>query len=832
MASSALRLYIAFVVITVLPIMVFSGYADHVLGGNAERYAQAENVQIAHISATLVEEHFRQNTTLLRSVAADRDFLLAWKKQDLKVIEDHLEEAQRLQPDSELVSSYSLDGTMNAIAPAAPTVIGQNFAYRDWYKGLLRGWQPYVSEVYRPRAAKQKLAVAISVPITDTDGHPIGIIAAAYSLEHISRWLRPTSAHGAQHISVVDQQGRLLAGPDIDVFKPAVELGSYEPVRDVMMGSSGTGLFRRGGEDFYVAYVPIASLHWGIIVEQSAAVAQHVRAETRSRTLLLSAVLILLSIGSAWLIGRMYRTQQQLSQQINSLAASEARYRSLIEGATLGIYRSNARGFISANPAMVKMLGYLSEAEVLRLDPERDIYADPNLRRKLIEEYRVSQQLSNVEVQWKRKDGKLLTVRLSGRSVETSPGEENEFEMIAEDVTERQNLEQQLRQAQKMEAVGRLAGGIAHDFNNLLTVIGGFGELIAESLEAEHPAKRQVEEVRRATERATTLTRQLLAFSRRQVLEPKFIDLNTVVAGMETLLRRLLGEDIELVTHRALGLEMVKADPGQIGQVIMNLALNARDAMPRGGNLTIETANTVVDESYASEHMAITPGDYVMLAVSDTGTGMDETTKSRVFEPFFTTKAAGEGTGLGLSTVYGIVKQSGGFVWVYSEIGIGTTFKVYLPKSRAEETKVVAEGQRKPQARGAERILVVEDEDAVRTLAATLLRRAGYQVLEAGDHDGALAALKVATEAKQAVQLLLTDVVLKQMSGRDLAEKVVTLSPSTRVLYMSGYTDDAVLRHGVLAASAAFLQKPFTSESLTTKVREVLDASATRTAGV
>jgi CheY-like chemotaxis protein len=382
-------------------------------------------------------------------------------------------------------------------------------------------------------------------------------------------------------------------------------------------------------------------------------------------------------------------------------------------------------------------------------------------------------------------------------------------------------LEQQFRQAQKMEAVGRLAGGVAHDFNNLLTVISGNADLLLEDLAPEDPHRRDVEEMRKAAESAASLTRQLLAFSRQQVLKPRVLDVNAVLAGAEKLLKRLIGEEIQLVALLGSDLGRVKADPGQLEQVVMNLAVNARDAMPNGGKLTLETANVDLDDTYLQGHPVAKPGPYVMLAVSDTGVGMDEHTKARIFEPFFTTKETGKGTGLGLATVYGIVKQSQGFIWVYSEPQHGTTFKIYLPRvdQPAERVQdVVPAGE---SLQGTETILIVEDTAGVRAAAGTVLKRRGYTVLEAPD--GA-AALRRAAEHRGPIALLLTDVVMPGMSGRDLARQLGAVRPDLRVLFMSGYTDDAIVRHGVLEPGVMYLQKPFTPDSLGRKVREALDS--------
>jgi PAS domain S-box-containing protein len=382
--------------------------------------------------------------------------------------------------------------------------------------------------------------------------------------------------------------------------------------------------------------------------------------------------------------------------------------------------------------------------------------------------------------------------------------------------------EEQLRQSQKMEAVGRLAGGIAHDFNNLLTAINGYSELTMLQLKAEDPLMQNLEEIKKAGDRAASLTRQLLAFSRKQVLQPKVIDLNSLVADIEKMLRRLIGEDIDLQTvlHRELG--SIKADPGQIEQVIMNLVVNARDAMPKGGKLTIETRNVYLDQEFAEQHIATNPGPYVMLAISDTGTGMDEQTQARIFDPFFTTKEVGKGTGLGLSTVYGIVKQSGGNLWVYSELGQGSTFKVYLPRidEGAEEYRRTTENEES--LKGTETVLLAEDEEMVRKLAVQVLEMYGYRVLEAAN--GGTAFL-ICERHQETIDLLLTDVIMPEMSGRELANRLTELRPDMKVVFMSGYTDDAIVHQGVLDEDENFIQKPFTPSALAQKVREALDKS-------
>jgi len=504
-----------------------------------------------------------------------------------------------------------------------------------------------------------------------------------------------------------------------------------------------------------------------------------------------------------------------------ALRASEVSYSTLVEHSPVGIYRSNTEGrFLSVNAALVRILGYASAAEVLQLDMARDVYADPAERQRLLErDTYTDRQYDEVEATWKRKDGGRLTVQLSVRAVRQGARVEY-YETFVRDVTEQRRLQQQLVQSQKMEAVGRLAGGVAHDFNNLLTVILSYSDLLLEDRPRDAPDREDIEQIRKAAVGASALTRQLLAFSRQQVLEPRVLDVNTVVASTEKLLTRLLGEDISLTTSLAPGLGAVKVDPGQLEQIIMNLAVNARDAMPRGGRLSIETGNVEMDESYVRGHPVAHPGPYVMLAVSDTGIGMDAVTQARIFEPFFTTKEAGKGTGLGLATVYGIVKQSGGFIWVYSEPGHGTSFKIYLP--RVDEPVSRASAAAPELVGGSETVLVVEDVAAVRAVARQMLERHGYTVLEAPDGE---TALRLAGKHQGAIRLLLTDVVMPEVSGRQLADQLLELRPDMKVLFMSGYTDDAIVRHGVLQEGIAYLQKPFTPETLARKVRAVLDGS-------
>jgi PAS domain S-box-containing protein len=396
---------------------------------------------------------------------------------------------------------------------------------------------------------------------------------------------------------------------------------------------------------------------------------------------------------------------------------------------------------------------------------------------------------------------------------------------VALDITDRKHLADQLRVSQKMQAVGELAGGVAHDFNNLLMIVKGHAEMLLDRIDSSS-ARHNLEQIQGATERAATLTRQLLAFSRKQVLQPKVLDLNDVVAGMIKMFSRVIGENIDLAFLPGSKLAPVKADPGQVEQVLLNLVVNARDAMPDGGRLTIETCNVELDSVSAAQHPVMEAGSYVMLIVTDTGCGMDAGTQARIFEPFFTTKGQGKGTGLGLATVYGVVKQSGGFIWVYSEVDHGSTFKIYLPQVKADLERGVPEKTSRGSHPGTETILFVEDEESVRELVRDYLGKSGYRVLEAPD---GVQALEIAAAHREPIHILVTDVVMPRLSGRELATRITAARPEIKILYISGYTDDSIFRHGVLEGGVAFLQKPFNLKDLAQKIRQVLDGEPAAT---
>jgi PAS domain S-box-containing protein len=505
-----------------------------------------------------------------------------------------------------------------------------------------------------------------------------------------------------------------------------------------------------------------------------------------------------------------------------ALRESEERYRSLIEEAPYGIYHASTDGrLLGVNRALAAMLGFGSPSELLGTSVN-DRYQDASEWRRLVEDHESAPRIPELEVGWTRRDGTPITVRLSGRTLIGGDGRLEGFEMICEDVTERRLLEEQFRQSQKMEAVGRLAGGIAHDFNNLLTAVTGYADLLRARIPPDDPRLGYVEEIGGAADRASALTQQLLAFSRRQILRPRVVELDHMVRSVERMLGRIIGEDIELATLLdARG--HVRADPSQLEQVLLNLAVNARDAMPRGGRIEIETRDVEVSESFGRTRMPMPPGAYVLLAVTDTGSGMDRDAMAHIFEPFFTTKDPGKGTGLGLATVYGIVKQSEGFIWATSTPGKGARFEIYLPRVEREAEAVppapapLLEG-------GSETILLVEDEAGVRRVLSEMLAWHGYTVLEAGL--GA-EAVDLARTHEGPVHLLLTDVVMPRLGGRALRDEVVRHRPGIRVLFISGYAGEGPAAD-LLEDGAAFLPKPFTAAALVQKVREVLGGAAER----
>jgi PAS domain S-box-containing protein len=515
-----------------------------------------------------------------------------------------------------------------------------------------------------------------------------------------------------------------------------------------------------------------------------------------------------------------------LAQQASGVEAEgEAKFRALMESASQAIIAVNQRGRIEVvNNKAEELFGYERDDMIGQplelLLPERLRDSHVGHRDRYFDHPHARPMGIGMELAGLRSNGQEFPLEISLNHIEVG-GRPLAISFIT-DISERQRLEAQLRQSQKMEAIGQLAGGVAHDFNNLLTIIQGYSSMSLEGLEPDHPLREPIEEIERAALSAAALTRQLLAFSRRQMVQPRIMNLNTVIHQLERMLRRVIGEDVELILATAEGVDQIRCDPGLIEQVLMNLAVNARDAMPNGGKLILETANLVLDKDYAGAHLAVKTGPHAMLAVTDTGTGMTEEVRAHIFEPFFTTKPQGQGTGLGLATVYGIVQQMEGSIWVYSEPGKGTTFKILFPAALEGARAEAAALTDRPHSHGVERILLVEDEQAVRKFVRTMLEKQGYTVIEAVDTDEAL---RLAADQSVAFDVLLTDVIMPRLHGPELAAQVTQLRPDLPVLYMSGYTDRAIRLQDRLGGEAHFIQKPFTPAALGQKLRQLLLAT-------
>ncbi|MCG3184150.1 MAG: Sensor histidine kinase RcsC [Planctomycetes bacterium] len=732
--------YLALLFATIVPVLALGLYAYLVAAEAMEQDIDSNHRSLASSTGQLVSKDFEHWTNTLNSYARLPAFSRFIRDRDEEGSRARLQLLVNHFPELDRTFVADSQGTLWADYPMAPESLGKSFSDREWFKGVSRDWQPYVSGVYRRNASPQILLVAIAVPVPDPDtGEIVGILVAQVRLDALTHSLAKLTRRDGTQIVLIDHNGLVAAHPGLDLQERAHDEyagmvagwndnDTFEGV-DPVSGTSMTGAVTR---------CRVGTREWTAIAQLPTAEARAPISSLRWQLLIGDLLLLCVAAGFCVVIIRDFRRIRQLNRSLDATNEQLAR-----------------------------------EVEI-RKDTE------------------VALQKANVQLAERVEEGSRVLV----------------------------DTEAQLRQAQKMEAVGRLAGGIAHDFNNLLSVIIGYAQFAQEGLPGDSPLRADIEEIRQAGERASALTRQLLAFSRKQVLQPVVLDLNETVDGMDKMLRRLLGEDIRFQTLLAADLGKVRADPGQLEQVIVNLAINARDAMPDGGKLTVETGNAELDENYVADHPDANVGPYVYFAISDTGTGMDAATREKIFEPFFTTKERGRGTGLGLSTVYGIIKQSGGNIWVYSEPGRGTTFKVYLP--RVEDASAPRAAQAPKQAdRGTETVLILEDEPGVRRLAVQVLESAGYTVLAAENAERALELFK-ANLGK--VQLLLSDVVLPGTGGPALAKQLQELKPGLKVLFMSGYTDNAIVHHGVLDAGVNFIEKPLRPDALLKKVRGVLDA--------
>jgi PAS domain S-box-containing protein len=508
------------------------------------------------------------------------------------------------------------------------------------------------------------------------------------------------------------------------------------------------------------------------------------------------------------------------TRALEALRESESRYRGMVDNATYGIYWVSLDGrLLQVNPALVHMLGYDSAKELLELENVTALYRDPSVRARMVAEF-LEKGHVDASAEWKRKDGKIITVRVNGRQAKDPERGKDCVEVIVEDITEKVGLEKQFLQAQKFEAIGQLAGGIAHDFNNMIGAILGWADMGIEETEPSSRHHRHFEKIRHQAGRAAALTRQLLAFARRQILEPRTIDLNQTVTETLSLLEKVIGGNIEVKVNLSPDLAVVRADPTQVEQVLMNLCINARDAMPEGGSLVIETANSAFDKKYCALQPFARPGHYAMLSVSDSGTGMDASTMDRIFEPFFTTKEMGKGTGLGLATVYGIVRQHGGFVHVYSELGMGSTFRTYFPVcAEVDLTPGHAEDSRQVRG-GSETLLVAEDHDGLRQIACETLTNLGYRVVLASDGEQALHELEASSNG---IDLAVLDVVLPKLNGPDVYARISLENKNLPVIFATGYSSDIGLLNNVQRQGLPVIQKPYSARELACKVRETLD---------
>ena len=795
-----------------------------------------------------------------------------------KTLNDHLKRnKQPLDKTIGLVMVIDPDGKV--LAATDEDEIGRDESGDDYF--VMRRAGPFVSGAdVRYHAGGSRLRLAVSAPLHGrTSGGLLGVIVNFYDTRELDRLLsgKAQIEMGAMSgtlgrretldIYIVNRDGLLMTPSRAggEVMKQRVDT---PPVRECAAGREMAGTYgNHAGRDVIGASMCIPRMRWTLLAEigtdEAFAPVRKLRADIVAVSagvlagVFLLAYIIALGIARpvaalSLAVGRVaegdleVRAPVQSRDEIGELAASfntmtqrlvesysrlinsEARLAHAQEVARVGDFEWDVKkNVLSWSDETYRIFGLGLGEFAPSFDGFLEfVHPDDGARvRFAVNQALAGREPYRIDFRIVRRDGSVRAVHAQGEVAIDEDGKPTRMFGTIQDVTEFKELEAQLRQSQKMEAVGRLAGGVAHDFNNMLTVITGYSEFLLRRLKENDPIRSELEAIRQAGERAAGLTRQLLAFSRRQVLAPQVLNLNKVVPEMEKMLGRLIGEDVELVTVLGSGLSNVKADPGQIEQVVMNLAVNARDAMPDGGKLTIETADADLSEAYAREHVGVAAGPYVMLAVSDTGVGMDEDTRSHIFEPFFTTKDVGKGTGLGLSTVYGIVRQSGGHIFVYSEPGKGTSFKIYFPRAEEEAAAPGKEGVPSEELRGTETILLVEDEKGVREFSGRVLRENGYTVFEA---ESGQAALDVLGRHEGPVDLLLTDVVMPGMGGFDLARRASVLRPGSGVLYMSGYTEEMIDERGLLEMDIPFLPKPFTPEALLRKVREVLASRKTR----
>jgi signal transduction histidine kinase len=770
-----------------LPILIGTLLAAIILACNWASY-RAVKASALDVGRERLQNLTQQLSTLLQQSAANilmktatvanepalRAFLKSPQKTSPADVQKLLQQFTAPQdPNSIRVELWNAQGALLLVSPAGDTTpLGD----------LTNEFKLVSSDPFKTVGTIRQLKGAIGFPalaaIKTDDGKVAG---------YLVRWRKlAASADTRQQMTrLLGTSATLYLGNhDSDTWTDLANIVA-KPSVDVRAKADILTYYRNGNTRVIGLARPIAGTPWMVLIEFPDDVVLKPVSGFLTRMSVFSLFLFVIGIAGAFVLSR------NITSPLSELTGSASAISRGDDSRTVDIHQNDEIGQLAK--------AFNTMVEKLR-DSQRELERKVQERTAQLEEAnRQLESLSEANAQKRTEAEKERTVALEALH----------------------DTEKQLLQSQKLEAVGRLAGGISHDFNNLLTVILGYSDIMKRNLPDSHPLRRNVEEIVRASERAASLTRQLLAFSRKQVMQPKVFELNTVVTDLEKMLRRMIGEDVELRVSLPRELGNIKADPVHLEQVIMNLVVNARDAMPKGGKLSIETSNVYLDEAYAREHVSVVPGDYVMLAISDTGCGMDEETRLHIFEPFFTTKEQGKGTGLGLSMVYGIVRQSGGNIWVYSEEGRGTTFKIYFPRVVADAEDYKRSSQMSDVPCGAETILLVEDAELVRNLARQVLEGAGYRVLEAASAEAAIDLCEQINGDR--IDLLLTDVIMPGMSGNDMSRILLKKQPGMPVLYMSGYTDDAIVQHGVLEAGINFLQKPFTPGALASKVREVLD---------